>query len=303
LCVWLGKEKCRKSNFIVQFAICAALGRDFLGLKFKARRPLDVVILDFESPTDDLLFRTSAIESDLDLSDEDSEDLWENLRIVELRRMQESGEWVPKFSARGEANERWCEIVSSYKPDIWIVDPLRSFHGYDENKSSVMENLLTEMRNLFKPAALVTPHHLRKVDRKSAVSLKEDMRSWSDGARGSGAIKAHADVIVGQERRFDTVGNEIVDFAAYMKGGGDIQPFSLMESGPMSFWWNPLKSEISAPLKKALQALGSALWTRTQAIQQIQTISGASQATAYRQFNEMVRLDLVMNEKGVFKVR
>ena len=36
-------------------------------------------------------------------------------------------------------------------------------------------------------------------DNGYASSLADDMRAWSDGCRGSTAIKAHSDVIICQE--------------------------------------------------------------------------------------------------------
>src|SRR6516164_8257987 len=40
LVLWLGREKNRKTNVLLQLAICAALGRDFLTLRFAGREPL-----------------------------------------------------------------------------------------------------------------------------------------------------------------------------------------------------------------------------------------------------------------------
>jgi len=55
------------------------------------------------------------------------------------------------------------------------------------------------------------------------VRLAAEMRLWSDVARRSGAIKAHADVIVRQERAKEKDA-DIVYFGAFMKDAGDVDP-------------------------------------------------------------------------------
>jgi len=47
--VWVGREKHRKTNVVLQCAICAALGRDFLWFRFAASAPVRVVFIDYES--------------------------------------------------------------------------------------------------------------------------------------------------------------------------------------------------------------------------------------------------------------
>src|SRR6516165_10139377 len=54
LAVWLGREKHRKSNVLLQLAICAALARPFLHFRFCPEKPLKVVLLDYESRSQSL---------------------------------------------------------------------------------------------------------------------------------------------------------------------------------------------------------------------------------------------------------
>ncbi len=79
LAVWLGREKHRKSNVILQAAITAALGRDFLGFKFMAASPLRVVLIDFESKSNSLKQRYDAILAALELSDKEKQQVKDNL--------------------------------------------------------------------------------------------------------------------------------------------------------------------------------------------------------------------------------
>ena len=63
--VWLGEEKHRKSNLLLQFLICAATGRDFLGFPFEGE-PLRGALIDFETSSKFLESRRAAIVKALD---------------------------------------------------------------------------------------------------------------------------------------------------------------------------------------------------------------------------------------------
>jgi hypothetical protein len=88
------------------------------------------------------------------------------------------------------------------------------------------------------------------------VRLENDMRTWSDAAHGSGAIKAHADVVVCQER--ETVDHsEVVFFGAFMKDGPDVEPTALEETDAESFFWVP-RPQVPAFLLNSYLALKDA---------------------------------------------
>lgn len=113
-------------------------------------------------------------------------------------------------------------------------------HSADEN-DSVIEGLLSEIQRVFRGAAVIAAHHITKQS-DNAPSLQPDMRVSSDGARGSSAVKAHADVILLQERTNDETGNEVVRLGAFLKDGPDVDPIPLMESDHQSFYWKPVRS-------------------------------------------------------------
>src|SRR5258708_7269927 len=85
--IWLGREKHRKTNLLLQFAICAALGRSFLNFEFVPSQPLKVVVLDYETKTHSLKRRYDAICTAMELTEGDLRVLNENLEIVEVRKM------------------------------------------------------------------------------------------------------------------------------------------------------------------------------------------------------------------------
>ena len=241
LAVWLGREKHRKSNLILQFAIDAALGKDFLGFKFVADKALRVVLIDFESRTGSLKRRYDGIIAAMALLQSDRELLASNLKVLEVRRIRKSGRVFPKFPLPGKnAGDQkfWNDLVGAHPADLYVVDPLRTLHSADENDSSI-EALLSEMQRVFRGAAVIVAHHMRKSG-DNPVTLVQDMRAWSDGARGSSAIKAHSDLIVLQERTVKSNGDEVVHLGAFLKDGADIEPVSLMGTDHESFYWKTI---------------------------------------------------------------
>src|SRR5580700_2641081 len=82
--VWVGREKHRKTNLVLQCAICAALGRDFLWFRFAASGPIRVVFIDYESKSSSLSKRYKAICKAMALSETDLKLLREKLRIIEV---------------------------------------------------------------------------------------------------------------------------------------------------------------------------------------------------------------------------
>jgi hypothetical protein len=297
-CVWLGREKHRKSNLILQLAILAALGRDFLGFRFAAEPPLKVTLIDFESKGNSLKQRYAGIVAALNLSEPEQKQLRENLRILGVRKIRRAGHIFPKFPAPTKNNKQdpdlkfWEDFVALNPTDLYIIDPMRMLHASDEN-DSLIEGLLTEVSRVFCGAAVVLCHHMRKQQGEKAVSLVEDMRTWSDGGRGSSAIKAHADVIVLQERSENDKGEEIVHIGAYLKDGADIEPFPTMESDHLSFFWQVVVS-MPEKLKPAYEALtGGTYQNKGKAAEQIQKSTGVSRSTGWRWLEELVRLKLV----------
>jgi hypothetical protein len=307
LCIWIGQEKHRKSNFILQLAICAAVGRDFLGFKFESSEPLRVILVDYETKTASLKKRLDGITKALNLNKDETAILRPNFKVIEVKRVLKSGHVFPKFphTARTPANQNgnsddvefWQRLVSLYPADLYIVDPMRSMHSGDENDSR-SETLLSEMRRVFRNAAVITAHHMRKSSEESTRSLRKDMRAWSDGARGSSALKAHADVILCQERITDDHGDEVIYLGAFLKDGADVDPFPSMETDHESYFFQPTMI-VSDPLRKSFDALRTAGGTFTEkaaAVQVIRATTGAARTTAYRHVDQLIRAGLLIEK-------
>jgi hypothetical protein len=163
IAVWIGREKARKSNFLLVLAICAAIGRDYLNFRFTAKGPMRIVIIDYESKSRSLKKRYDRIADAMNLNAEERALLKQNLNVIEVRRIRKSGIKFPKFPYKQdpEALKFWEALVAANPADIYIIDPFRSLHGGDEN-DSMIESMLTELQRVFRGATLIVAHHMRK---------------------------------------------------------------------------------------------------------------------------------------------
>jgi hypothetical protein len=297
LAVWIGHEKHRKTTLVLDLAVCAALGRDFLGFRFAAPGPLCVVMFDFESKDDSIDRRSSAICTSLELSDADRTRLWSHLHIIKLRDMIYDGRVVPKI----DVNKAWWEqAVAEHPADLYIVDPFRCLHGGAENDSKI-EEILRLIRGVFKQTTII-PHHTVKSPRKSNenVRLVDDMRLWSEQCRGSGAIKGHADVIICQEREIDADDTEVVHLGGFMKDAGDIDPIPLVESAVDSFWWIP-QTKLPKSLCNSLDVLrqtGTTSWVNRSAVAATLILAGIKRPTAFRHIKQLIQRGALRERTG-----
>ena len=313
LAIWLGREKHRKTNVLLQFAIGAALGRPFLHFPFRPDQPLKVVIMDYESKSQTIKIRHDAIIRAMGLNEAENELLETNLRIIEIRKGFRNGLKFPRFPVRQVraqveeyvwAEEEWRSFISENRADIYIIDPMRCMHAQAENDSAI-EALLNRVHEFFGSAAVVISHHLRKRDRNPGHqhSLKADMRVWADEARGSSAITAHADVIICQERVIEGA-VEMLHLGAYLRDGADIEPIVLRESNFESFIWQ-VAHDIPLELTLCLEALRKSAGefpSRTAAAGVLQQTVGTGRSTAYSRIAELINRGLLTQSNGVFRI-
>jgi hypothetical protein len=306
--IWIGREKHRKTAVGLQLAFCAALAKNFLNFRFCAGGPLRVVIFDWESKGGSLKRRYDALCRSMELTDSERQRLQSNLHIVEFRRYVADGKLLPKFPVKRnaptpaeyqEALQFWKNLVTGYPADLYIIDPMRCLHAQDENDSSI-EELLAMIRRVFGKSAVIIAHHMTKRGNpKDSIRLKDDMRAWSDGARGSGAIKAHADVIICQEREI-TNGEETVFWGAFLKDAADIEPLPLTESDVESFHWE-VSQDLPPNVKAALAALtraGGPFKNKSEAAAVVEQATPCSRPTAFRHIAALVNYGLLVEEHG-----
>jgi hypothetical protein len=312
LAVWVGREKHRKSNVALQLAICAATGRDFLNFKFASPEPLKVVIVDYESKNAKGKFprRYEAICRALNLTQPEREMLKANLKVILVRELYKAGRDFPRFpvkptkdkKADARAEQHWAQFAKDYPADLYVFDPMRSLHAEQEN-DSLIEALLSRLRQSFPNAALVVLHHMSKPDGEHMVSLRDDMRRFSDGARGSTATKASADVIMCQERTMQE-DTETVYFGAFMREGADVDPIPLVETDHESFCWRPTAS-VPDHLRDSFEALrrvGRPFRQKKEAVEAIAASTGKPVKTAYRHVADLMNRGLLARRDGLIVV-
>jgi hypothetical protein len=297
LAIWIGHEKHRKTTLVLDFAIAAALGRDFLGFQFAAPAPLQVVMFDFESKDNSIHRRRDKICEAMELTAAQLAMLDGNLKIIKLREMIHDGLEVPKIDhPRGRG--WWESAVAEHPADLYIIDPFRCLHAGAENDSAI-ETTLRLIRTVFRRSTII-PHHTVKSSQnpKENVRLSDNMRLWSEICRGSGAIKGHADLIVCQERVFED-DKEIVYLGGFMKDAGDIDPMPLVESAHESFLWVPHTKlpQALAASAEILRRTGSAdgpdgsdgSWLNRSAVAAALVAGGIPRATAYRHVKQLMQ--------------
>jgi hypothetical protein len=311
--IWVGREKHRKTNVVLQLAICGALGRDFLNFAFVHKRPLQVVIFDWESKSASLKRRYEGICKAMGLSEIERQELATNLKIIELRRYVADGCILPKFPVKRnaaltteelQAFAFWRSLVKEHPADLYIIDPMRCLHAQDENDSAI-EQLLAAIRQVFRKSAVLIAHHMTKRGNSpDAVALSGDMRAWSDGARGSGAIKAHADVIICQERVM-AGDHETVYWGAFLKDAADIEPLPLVETDHESFLWTvseDIPANLRGPLEAVMKAAGP-FKNNTAIADLLMKDLGLSRPTAFRRVQELLNYGLLSRNGGQIVVR
>jgi hypothetical protein len=305
LAVWIGHEKCFKTTAVLNLCICAALGRDFLGFQYVAPQPIRVVMFDYESQDNSIHRRYDAICDAIKLSDGDRDRLRENLKIIELRKIIHEGQVIPRIDNRQHGEEFWRRAVADHPADLYVIDPMRCLHGGAENDSTI-ETTLGDIRRIFH-STIIIPHHMTKQSRnpKDNVRLVADMRLWSDGCRGSGAIKGHSDVIVCQDRVKEDDA-DVVYLGAFMKDAGDVDPMPLEESAPDSFLWVP-RTKLPEKLHTALDMLRKTdipSWPSRAAVAGTLMSQGVKRATAFRHVKALIeRKCLCEVNVGGFDVR
>src|SRR5262249_2392347 len=125
-------------------------------------------------------------------------------------------------------------------------------------------------------------------------------RAWSDGARGSGAIKAHADVVVCQERVMEEE-TEVVYLGAFSRDEADLEPLHLEETGAETYFWQ-VAAKVPPTLRDSYDALKAAgPCSKSDAAQAIMKKTKASKATAYRHIGLLLNWGGLVEEAGNLK--
>ena len=146
-------------------------------------------MIDYESNDGSLNERHQGIVDAMKLDEREQAQLRADLNIIEVKEMHRAGLSLPLFQVPGKNKTNrddanyWRELVANHPADVYVIDPLRHFHGAEENDAATIAELITEIRRVFKGSTVILAHHMRKPNEFSC-HLSEDMRKVSDGLRG-----------------------------------------------------------------------------------------------------------------------
>ena len=270
-------------------------------IPFSYSRPLKVTIFDYESKKGSMKERWERLAVAMELSPKERQLLGENLKIVLLRETVAAGHLVPRFREKADltADQYWRDAVRENPADLFIIDPFRNFHSENENDSTI-EALLAKIRRTFGKAAIIIAHHMvkRSMNQKENVKVTQDMRLFSDGGRGSGAIKGYCDIIITQEWSQQD-GEEIVHWGSFGKNIADLNPRALVQTAPNSGLWVPtdvegLSQTVSASLRSLKELRASlVIETRAEAAGLIMGARTLSRSTANEHIEALLRKGLI----------
>jgi energy-coupling factor transporter ATP-binding protein EcfA2 len=306
LILWAGYEKHRKSTLVLQACVCIATGHHFLG--FNVPQPRKVLYIDMESSDALLARRWESIRALL--TEHQVNRIKENLQIVQGRKLLAQG---VSLSIDGRGRVTLAGLIESSQAEVIVLDPLRVLHSADEDRSSQMVQVLTEIRRLARHRTVIVVHHCRKrqLSTKASIHLKDDPYLWSDNIRGSNVLKAHADGIVLQELVPDKERDELLYFAAILKDAPNIPPIPLVESSGSPFWHERLAEQSPEDAEQLLSEKDRAILgvarellqgpkviPQTLLVNELVARGLCSRATAYRAMGRLGRLGLLAVEAG-----
>jgi hypothetical protein len=167
--ILVGDSGLGKTPFVVQLAVCIALGADFLGQKTVQKK---VMMVDYEN-AEGLADVVGQICEHLKLpADFVMDPKW--FRIVQ----------------NVDASEV-LKLVEEFKPDFVVVDSLRGFCPTADTKNETASKLITELQS--RKASFLLIHHVRKNstekrDKRQPLEKEERVLEWLEADAGARAL-------------------------------------------------------------------------------------------------------------------
>ena len=149
---------------------------------------------------------------------------------------------TPEPSAKS-LGRQVLDVVAKLRPNVVIVDPLRSFFPSAIDKQSATVAMLREMREL--KCSWILVHHLRKMDNGLAMrpSLDDDPHGWFQEVAGSFALINGTDTRLGIEPCFSDPDGDLTapsdttcSVHSLLDHGGPSGPIQAVQSGPVRGW-------------------------------------------------------------------
>lgn len=167
--ILVGDSGLGKTPFVVQLAVCIALGADFLGQKTVQKK---VMMVDYENA-----------EALADVVGQICEHLKKPADFVM------DPKWF-RIVQNVDASEV-LKLVQEFKPDFVVVDSLRGFCPAADTKNETASKLITELQS--RKASFLLMHHVRKNstekrDKRQPLEKEEHVLDWLEAAAGARAL-------------------------------------------------------------------------------------------------------------------
>lgn len=218
-----GDPKVGKSYAALQLASALGSGTDWLG--FRCPKPGRVLYIQLDTPRSLWAARVEELTKPTSLGSP--------LRVSELGRIPQRADSArthsqPEgspldlsgvFLADRETLQTWpfdilnpehaarlAQVIGAFAPALVILDTLRESHRLDENDSTAMQNVVSRLTSVVKPAALVLVSHGRKSNPEYGPNLINDNR-------GSNYVVGAVDAIVHFSSKAMDVGGRAIEEA------------------------------------------------------------------------------------------
>jgi KaiC/GvpD/RAD55 family RecA-like ATPase len=211
--ILVGDSNLGKTPLAMTLAIAVASGFPFLGRKVSHGK---VLYCDSETPLAEMLRMLKSISGTMGYVEPPADFFAHSLNAPE----NENDAETLKLDVIDRAREM--------KPQLVIVDPLRSFWPQAQKDAESATYLINRFRELSKEVGCATLllHHRRKHSFEGAASLEEDPHGWLQEAAGSHALINHTDTRLGVEP-VSGPGNAELVVSGFVRSKGRISPLHL----------------------------------------------------------------------------
>jgi len=169
--------KVGKSALAIQLAEAVATGTDWMG--FPVGQPGKVLYLQLDTPGTTWALRFDALRKfGLKLPDE-------KILLADMTTLEKF-----PFDILQPGHVHYLHsIIQPHRPVLVIIDTIRKLHSGDENSSTVMSNVMTNLVSACHPAAVLVISH----DKKPSPDMDKDIMA---DHRGSTAVVGEMDAIL-----------------------------------------------------------------------------------------------------------
>jgi len=178
-----GESEAGKSMLSMEIALHLAIGRQLFNATYLVPQLRKVLVFQCENPFPQVQQRLQRMIRGMGVTLEDFND---NLAFADP---------VTQYNiTKKKSIERMIQVIELYQAEVIILDPLSSFHSFDENDNSKMRSTLDNVTHVSRVTgcACILVHHYGKPQKGRDDSYR---------LRGASSIKDWADSILSMKRK------------------------------------------------------------------------------------------------------